>query len=245
MTKAILLPIEIPVLFQDLTLDGKVRLPATLPVSFTSTSSVAGVTLPITLPVKFGTGQKVRKKVKIPTKIQCEYVHEQCYTKLPLKEVTSLTRVKIPVKEYSWDLKGIILEENIVEAMHKSLTLIEEVRSRILVDVDMLDRNNLRLKWYGDEVPKVEIYKKVEIDEEFTDLVATLDWDEGQCDINIDNNSYDIQVLGVNGTGESSIINVAEPLYYAVKTDIDIAMNEKVYDVDIDLVATYRIDIDL
>ena len=30
------------------------------------------------------------------------------------EEVSSLTYAKIPVKEYSWDLKGLILEENIV-----------------------------------------------------------------------------------------------------------------------------------
>lgn len=262
MTKVVSLPVEIPVLFEDLEANGTVllpvtlpisfatnsstgvTLPATLPISFTSSSST-GVTLPVTLPVRFGTGQKVRKKIKIPTKITCEYVNEQCYTKLPLKEVSSLTYAKIPVKEYSWDFKGLILEENIVATMHKSLTIIEEVRSRILVDIEMLDRNNIQLKWYGDAVPKVEVYKKAEIDEVFTDKVATLDWEVGQCDINIDNNSYDIQLLGINGTGESSIINVAEPLYCAVKTDISIAMNEKVYDVDVDLVATYRIDIDL
>lgn len=262
MTKVVSLPVEIPVLFEDLGANGRVLLPVTLPISFATNSSAGvtlpatlpisfannsstGVTLPVTLPIRFGTGQKVRKKIKIPTKITCEYVNEQCFTKLPLKEVSSLTYAKIPVKEFSWDLKGLILEENIVATMHKPLTLIEEVRSRILVDVEMLDRNNLRIKWYGDAVPKVEVYKKAEIDEQFTDKVAVLDWGVGECEINVDNNSYDIQLLGINGTGESSIINVAEPLYYAVKTDIDIAMNEKVYDVDVDLVATYRIDIDL
>ena len=121
--------------------------------------------------------------------------------------------------------------------------MIEEVRSRILCDATLINRNTIELSWYGDEVSEIGIYKKMSIDDDYT-LVSNHLWGEGKAQISLDSSEYDIIILGANSSGESSVMTIGEVSFIDIKTAINIAINEKIYDFSCDFTETYRFNVD-
>lgn len=221
--------------------DGTVTLPIVLPMSFGG--GVAGkVTLPITLPMSFSQGGSNRKEVKLPTKVTCEFANEKKSVKLPMKEISNAGMVKLPVREVCWVLHGLVLEENIITSIKTPLILIEDIRSRILTETEMVNGTDVRIKWFGDSVPKVEIYKKMLTDEEY-DLVSTHEWSEENAVITIGNGDHNIWLKGNNSTGESAVIALGETTYKEVDVTVEIPLNEKIYDFSVENISTYRIEV--
>lgn len=237
------LPIMLPMKFgEDIVPEGMVRLPITLPMKFGGDTVPEGmVRLPVTLPMKFSSGSSSsRKKVRMPivvTPIEGEFA---AVAKLPLNETASLTSARLPIRETAWNFKGIVIEENVVGKMSRPLTLIEEVRSRILADVEILNRNTVKVKWYGDEVPEVEVTKKIAVDEEY-ESVGVYKWNDGEAIFEIDNNEYHIKLVGTRGTGESSVIEIGEGVNIDIETQLNILLNEKTYNVYIDNPSQYKV----
>lgn len=232
-------PIEtIPFNFENKV--GGVKLPIKLPFIFKEYSS--GVTLPLTLPFSFQNMDDKRKSFKIPNKITCEYANEQKQFKLPITEFAHTTVIKIPTNEVAWILQGLIIEENVVSVMKKPLVLLEDIRSRILIDAQLINKNNIKISWYGDKVPQLEIYKKIFVDEEWT-KVGVYDWNKGSTVIELDNNEYELKVLGTNSTGESAINTIGESMFVNVDTLVNVSLNEKVYSFDVDFNSIFRIEV--
>lgn len=237
------LPITLPMRFgQDIVPDGMVRLPITLPMRFGEDIVPEGmVKLPITLPMKFSSGSLThRQKILLPTSITPVEGVFTTVAKLPLNETASLTSARLPIRETAWNFKGIIIEENVVGKMSRPLTLIEEVRSRILADAEILNRNTVKVKWYGDAVPEVEVTKKIAVDEEY-ESVGVYKWSEGAASFEIDNNEYHIKLIGARSTGESSVIEIGEGSNIDIDTKLNILLNEKTYNVHIDNPSRYKI----
>ena len=237
------LPILLPMKFgEDVVPEGMVKLPITLPMKFGGDTVPEGmVRLPITLPMKFSSGATgSRRKIQIPTSVTPVEGDFATSTKLPLNETASLTSARLPIRETAWNFKGIIIEENVVGMMSKPLTLIEEVRSRILADVELLNRNTVKVKWFGDEVPEVEVTKKIAVDEEY-ESVGIYKWSDGEAVFEIDNNEYHIKLIGVRGTGESSAIEIGEATNIDIETQLNILLNEKTYNIRIDNPSQYKI----
>lgn len=222
---------------------SNVTLPIALPLSFSGI--VAGdITLPIVLPVTFGNNIVERSTVKMATKVTCYYANLPERIQLKTKEIANTPVIKIPVKEVIWDFYGIIIEENVIALMSQNLTLIEDVRSRILLNADLINRNRVKIGWYGDKVPLVEVYRKIAMDENYT-KIGTYKWEDGSVEINLDNNEYDIKLLGSNSTGESGIMSLGEVEHLDVFTNVKVSINEKIYSFDVDLVGQYEIKVEL
>lgn len=232
----ITLPVELPF---TLGSSGTVTLPLTLPFVFDS-GGKGTVTLPLTLPFSFMA--KGRNTIKLPIKETCEYLDERKLYKLPIREAASTNLVKLPVKEYSWMFYGLILEENLIETMRKPLVLMEDVKARILFDMGLKNGTDVNIHWYGDEVPAVEIYKKLLTDEEY-ELVSTHKWTDDNADMVLGNGEFDIMLKGVNGTGESIPSSLGETSYIEVDVNVQLPVNEKIYSFDIEYTSVYRIDI--
>lgn len=242
-TGAVRLPVTLPINFSGEEIpEGMIKLPITLPMSFSQGSVPAGmVRLPITLPMKFSSGSSAnRKKVRLTTSVTPNEGQYKSSTKLPLQETASLTVARLPIRETAWNFKGIILEENVVGRMSAPLTLIEEVRSRILVDTEILNRNTIKVKWYGDKVPKVEVTKKMAVDDEY-ESVGLYDWEAGEAIFEVDNNEYNIKLVGTNNTGESSVVEIGEGANIDINTILNVSLNEKIYNVNVDNTSYYKI----
>lgn len=240
----ILLPVSLPVSFTDKRTEGTIILPVKLPIKFYSSAVTKGkVKLPITLPMKFSDGSSVnRKRIKLPlSEAPLEGVFKSSI-KLPLIETASINSIRIPVTETPWDFKGLIIEENVVGTMNSSLTLIEEIRSRILTEVEILNRNTVKVKWYGDEVPKLELMKKVAGDEDY-ESVGVYEWTDGEAVFEISNNEHNIQLIGLNGTGESAIVELGEGEMVDINTQLNILLNEKIYDINVDYTSQFKINV--
>lgn len=220
------LPVELPF---NIEKSGGVNIPLTLPFVFGDVLD-GKISLPITLPFKFGELNDEIKTLKIPTK---EYVEEE-----------GTKTFKIPVIEQSWHFFGLIIDENVIEKMSHNLTIIEDVRSRILTNVKLINRNTVRVEWFGDSVPKVGVYKKMVVDDKF-ELIKVCEWEDEYLDVSLDNSEYEILLQGLNGTGESGIVSVGETNYLDVKSNINVAINEKIYSFDIDFASEYKININL
>lgn len=200
------------------------------------------IKLPITLPITFYSAENI-KSIKLPVSVTTDFEPRKYELKVPIKEQVSLTQVKMPVKETVWEFNGFFIEENLIEQLNTPLILLESVRSRILVNMELIGGNQIKLSWYGDAVPQVEIYKKMELGEEEFHKVATVDWAEGSYSLEIDSGSFEFLIKGINNTGESKVLCVGEPTYCYIDTLVDIPINEKIFDIDIDYTATYRIEV--
>lgn len=241
----ILIPVSLPVSFTDKRTEGTIILPVTLPMKFYSSAVTKGkVKLPITLPMKFSDGSSVnRKKINLPlseTPLEGTFKNS---IKLPLIETASINSIKMPVKETAWHFKGLIIEENVVGKMNSSLTLLEEIRSRILTETEILDRNTVKVKWYGDEVPKLEVMKKIAGDEKY-ESIGIYEWSDGEAVFKIDNNEHNIQLIGLNGTGESAVVEIGEGEVVDINTQLNILLNEKIYNINVNCASKYKIYVD-
>ena len=230
----------LPVALSSLN-NGGVELPVTLP--FTLGGEKATVKLPLTLPFAFEQ-QGERKEILLNVKEECRYIVTNNSMKVPVKERAYGKSIKVPLTETALTFEGFIMEENVVATMQSSLPLIDEVRNRILVDVSMLDRNTLMLEWYGEKVDKFDIYIRAIVDDEYQ-YYSTHTWDEKTATISIDDNAYYIQLVGHNGSGESFVVEVDVNTPLAIKSDVTISLNEKIYDIDVDYTSAYRFEVSL
>lgn len=237
----VILPTILPMTFDgDLSI-GRVSLPTILPMIFSN--DIGGrVSLPAILPMNFTNINPVRKSSRLNMSVICNYIPTQCSTKLQISQTAVMTQVKLLIVETAWDFKGLILEENIVAKMNRQITILEEVRARILTNTELVDKNHIKIKWYGDSVPQLDVMKKVFVDENYT-KEGTYNWDKGEAIILIDDNEYNVQLVGVNGTGESGVIDLGESSGIDVFSSVNIALNEKIYDVEVSYTSEYKIEV--
>ena len=93
--------------------------------------------------------------------------------------------------------------------MKTQVLLLEEVKGRILVDLILVDKNHIKLKWYGSEVETIQVFKKLDIDEKYEADGDPIPWEVGSTTIAVSDSSYNIILKGPYGSGESGIINLA------------------------------------
>ncbi len=238
------LPLTIPFTMRD-SGGGRngVTLPVTLPFTFSTSFGVENrVKLPITLPMTFNSSEITRVVILIPTSITTEFANLHQELKIPLKEQTQALGLKVPLIEYTMDFRGLIIEENIVDKMRKDITILEDIRSRILFDVELIDRNHVQVSWYGEAVPTVEVRHKMEVDEEWT-VVGVYSWNTTSVEFSLDNNEHQIMLIGGNNTGESGTGVVGETMYIRIDPIIGVLINEKIYNVDIDFTKSISVDV--
>lgn len=243
------LPVTLPFVLTDGSSQSYgVTLPVTLPFVLGGGSAPdiprnKRVKLPLTLPMTFNTFEIAKKQMVFPSKITTEFANEHHNLVFPVKEtIADSQRIVFPVKEYALDFKGLIIEENVVAHMRKDIVILEDVRSRILFNVELLNRNTVKVSWYGEAVPSIEVLHKMEVDEEWTS-VGTFQWAEATTTFNLDNNEHHVKLVGVNGTGESGICVIGEATYVQALPKVGVLINEKIYNVDIEYAQTYRLDI--
>lgn len=238
------LPLAIPFTMNSSGASSRgVTLPVTLPITFNTSGAIENrVKLPITLPMTFNSSEISRIEVKVPTTFRVEFANLHQELRVPLKEQASTCVVIVPVKEYVMDFKGLIIEENVVGIMRKDITILEDIRSRILFDVELINRNLVKVSWYGEAVPTVEVQHKMEVDDKWTS-VGVFNWGTTSVEFPLDNNEHQIRLIGGDSTGESGIGVVGETMYIRIDPELGILINEKIYNVDIDFNKVYRVDI--
>lgn len=238
------LPLRIPfVMSSSGTGKNGVTLPVTLPVTFSAEMGEENrVALPITLPMTFNTSKITRIVICVPTTITAEFANLHQELKVPLTEQARAKGIKVPLKEFTMDFKGLIVEETIVDKMRKDITLLEDIRSRILFDVELIDRNHVKVSWYGEAVPTVEVRHKMEVDETWTS-VGVYNWNDESAEFALDNNEHQIMLIGGNSTGESGTGVVGETLYIRIDPTIGVLVNEKVYNVNINFTSEYHVTV--
>lgn len=219
---------------------GGTCLPIRLPVAIglsnkqdaTVTKTSSGISLPIKTPISIGgcvTGTDVIG-TKSPLKISVK------------EETMSINEVVFSMSEEAWDFKGIILEETIVDYKSASFIVYEDIRSRILTDIYMIDKNHVGVKWYGQPVDNVMILKKSQLDDAY-DVIDTVPWDAGEYIVEVSEDATNIKVEGAGQTGESSTIALEDGFNTEVKTDFDIAINLKVHYLDTSRDSVFRLKV--
>ena len=238
------LPIELPITLAGGVSSKGVTLPITLPLTFPLGRENEGylVKLPVTLPMSFTPMEHVRWVIKVPESVTVEFANIHNELKIPLKEEARPLGIKVPLKEFTMDFKGLIIEENVVATMHKDITILEDIRSRIMFDVELVNRNLVRISWYGEEVPTIEVCHKMEVDEEWT-RVGTYGWKDYPVEFTIDNNERQIKLFGGGSTGESGICTIGETMYIHIIPEVGVLVNEKIYNVGIDFKRTFRTNV--
>ena len=218
-----------------------------------------GTCLPIRLPVAIGLSNKQDATVTktssgisltLKTPISnggCVTGTDVIGTKSPLKisvkeEAMSINEVVFSMSEEAWDFKGIILEETIVDYKSASFIVYEDVRSRILTDIYMIDKNHVGVKWYGQPVDNVMILRKSQLDDTY-DVIDTVPWDAGEYIVEVSEDATNIKVEGAGQTGESSTIALEDGFNTEVKTDFDIAINLKVHYLDTSRDSVFRLKV--
>jgi hypothetical protein len=164
--------------------------------------------------------------------------------KLPLKETAIVASIKLPLKETVWVLNGFTVSENIVDWKESKFLVTENVKSRIIIEAEMIDKNHIKFKWYGDVVPKVLIYKRV-IGDDWGEPEEILDWNDDEYIMDFDSASYEIRILGSNDTGESDRIVFGQHQEYDVDFSFELPINEKYYYFDVNVTSVYRIEVNL
>lgn len=219
---------------------GGTCLPIRLPVAIglsnkqdaTVTKTSSGISLPIKTPISIGgcvTGTDVIG-TKSPLKISVK------------EEAMSINEVVFSMSEEAWDFKGIILEETIVDYKSASFIVYEDIRSRILTDIYMIDKNHVGVKWYGQPVDNVMILRKSQLDDTY-DVIDTVPWDAGEYIVEVSEDATNIKVEGAGQTGESSTIALEDGFNTEVKTDFDIAINLKVHYLDTSRDSVFRLKV--
>lgn len=163
--------------------------------------------------------------------------------KLPLHETAKVSSIKLPIRETALILNGFVMHENIIEWLKKDITLIESVKSRLLLNAELLDKNHVKLQWFGENVPKVMIFDTLDGEDMPATPFVTVPWTPQEYTMLIDANGHDIMIKGTGDTGESNILSIGENKEYNVACAVELPLNEKNYFIDIDLVSEYRIGV--
>lgn len=208
---------------------------------------VSGTSLPLSVPFSLSIKEKNKSKsaglslpFSLPYSLSFSSENDQ---DVPDNNRTKINK-KITMTEQAWVFQGIIFDEYVIDKMKKDLTFIEEVKSRILTEVSLVDRNHLRINWFGNELETVKVYKKLDIDEQYETDDVEIPWSEGGTTIALGDGSYNILIDTPNKSGISGVINIADTNYNKVKSDLQIALNEKTHYLNVDLKQTFKITID-
>lgn len=151
---------------------------------------------------------------------------------------------KVTTSEQAWVFQGIVFDEYIIAKMNKSVTMIEEVKSRILTDITLIDKNHVKIKWYGNPVDAVQVFTKLDIDSDYNTDGVVIPWEEGEVTIPIGDGSYNILLDTPNNSGISGVINISDTNFNKVKSDFKIVLNEKTYYLNTNFKQTFNINID-
>lgn len=221
-------PLELPITLEissdnnSITLNG-VSIPLSIPFSLSigehsSISSSKGFSLPFSLPYSLGKHETSNGRTRINKKI-----------------ITT---------EQAWVFQGIVFDEYVIAKMNKNVTFVEEVKSRILTEVTLVDRNHLKINWFGNELETVKIYKKLDIDDKYETDDKEIPWRDKEVILTLGDGSYNIYIDTPNKSGISDIINILDTNYNKVKSDLKIALNEKTHYLNVDFKQTFNIKID-
>lgn len=187
------------------------------------------VKLPLSLPIFFSLSG-----IKLPVNLPLSFAQEE-----------EVNIFKIPTKETYWEFNGFLLEDYVVEKQNKPLTIKDEVRNRIMIDVEMIDRNTFALYWKCEQqIPKIEIYIKSYIEDNYI-LYSTHNWNDRCAIIKIDNSDYQVYMNGINGMGESGVIELGGDNPVKIDTKVNVAINQKVFDFTIDINSKYSFEVNL
>ncbi len=218
-----------------------VSLPITIPMAFES--AVPTVTLPITLPMQFSSKERIQ--TVYPTRIECKYSERQLQSSVLTTQELGAKDTVIRTEHTLFDFEGLIIEEVVNDTVNETLVISEIVQSRILVGVENINRNKVRVSWSGNRVPGIEVYVKEQADEEYGKPVGTYKWEDRFCDLEIQAYAYNIMLLGILDSGQSPTVSIDEPFGYYIDSKETISLNEKVYDLDVNVSEVYKIIVDL
>ena len=220
-----------------------VKLPTDLPFSLGSYKS--GIQLPIKLPFRIGkinTDDIWYKKSIQLKEIPIDKKEKEVFlkvTQIPIGGYSSL-----PISETVWNFNGLIVSENIIGSKHGSLLVNEKLYSQILVDFELLNENQLQIKWSGTRVPRVQIYIK-SLEQEDYQLYNSYSWNRGQAIIPIQNQNYYIKIVGLNESGSSDEYLVNSALISEIESDLNmVSSTEKIYNIDISYTSEYKIEVE-
>lgn len=195
--------------------------------------------MPFSLSEKDSNSYKQQAGLSFPTSLPFSLDYSE---EIGSNERRTITK-KYNVTEKAWVFQGIVFDENVISLMKAQVLLLEEVKGRVLVDLILVDKNHIKLKWYGSKVDTIQIYKKLDIDEKYEADGEPIPWEVGETTIAVSDSSYNIILRGPNGSGESGIIDLAETNLDAVKHDLKIALNEKTHFLIVDFKETHKLNI--
>lgn len=232
------LPIEIPINLTSKS-NSSISLPVTLPFLFSENNKPI-VRLPVVIPLKFESVGQIKRYVILPynERINLETVHKK--VSIPVYETASGSVAKIPYIETAWNFPGLILQERILSQVHKELTLSENVQALILVNFELISANTLRITWYGNSVPSFTIMKKSAVDDNYI-AAGTFNWSDESATFDIESEDYNIYLQGTANSGTSAVYTIAGVNDTLVIPDVEVLLNEKIYEFDIDYISEYKL----
>lgn len=233
------LPVELPISFMQRSSSGTVKLPATLPISFTENNSGFVARLPITLPLRFESVGQIKRYAIIEYKEKANLEKYYGFTTLPFYESAIGNTTKIPYTETAWRFPGLILQERVLSHVNKQLTLSENVQSLILVDFELVSMNTLKIKWYGNSVPSFTIMKKSAVDDVYKES-GNFNWTDESATFDIESEEYNVYLQGSENSGTSAVYTIAGVNDTLVIPDVEVLLNEKIYEADINYTEEYH-----
>ena len=123
------------------------------------------------------------------------------------------------------------------------MTLSENVQSLILVDFELVSTNTLRITWYGNPVPSFTIMKKSAVDSTYKEA-GKFNWSDESATFDIESEDYNVYLQGSENSGTSAIYTIAGVNDTLVIPDVEVLLNEKIYEFNIDYASEYRFVID-
>lgn len=237
------LPVEIPISFTTKKSVGTIKIPTTLPVAFAANASGYVVKLPVTLPLRFESVGEIKRYaiIEYHEKTNLSQIHRT--SRLPYSEIADGKATKIPYYETAWRFPGLILQEKVLSHVQKELTLSENVQSLILVDFELVSTNTLRITWYGNPVPSFTIMKKSAVDSTYKEA-GKFNWFDESATFDIESEDYNAYLQGSENSGTSAVYTIAGVNDTLVIPDVEVLLNEKIYEFNIDYSSEYRFVID-
>ena len=254
-------PVNFPIRFGEFT---GLTFPISFPMSFYSSSGTQteGLSFPLRFPMRFYTSSsEVEEGVRFPVTFPFMFKHNrgerEVTIKIPIKftaftgvyngqailpynETASGKTTSVPFKETAWWFPGLFLEENIISEMHAELNVAENIQALILADFELESANRVKVSWYGHTVPSLTIMKKSDADDEYT-ASGTYGWDEGEATFDIASEDYNIYLKGTSNSGSSSVYTIGGTSDVVVIPTVEVSLNEKIYDLEIDNTSKYHI----
>lgn len=233
-------PIYFPVSFNKTSKEG-MSFPVKFPMTFYSSVEEDGMRFPVSFPFVF-THEATKRDftVKIPVRCTADTEIYHGVSILPYKETACGKTTSIKFNETAWWFPGLFLEENIITEAHSELNITENIQSLILADFELESSNRVKVSWYGNTVPSLSIMKKSDADEEYM-ASETYGWDVGEAYIDIAGEDYNVYLRGSSNSGTSAIYTIGGISDVLVVPEVEVLMNEKIYDLEIDNPSKYHI----